>query len=117
MPRSKYTAPVASQLVKTGAGALASLFAMNVAAATRHIWVFDGINASGAPGSLLVGPFPVAAGEVIAVSFEASVARADRYRSSLPEFSTGLFVASSTTASTFTQSVGSDIMGLEVEVG
>lgn len=110
MARTKSTTAVASLLVKTGNGNLRSFYVLNVAAATRYLWIFDGTTAAGAPASLIAGPFPVATGEGLAVDYASST------RSQAPDFSTGCFFASSTTAATFTQSGGADLMGIEAEV-
>lgn len=109
MSRPKYTSAVASQLVKTGSGNLRAFYVMNVSASMRYLWIFDGTTAAGAPGSLIAGPYPIGAGEGLAINYSTSP------KSQLPDFSTGLFFAASTSAATFTQSGTSDLMGLEVE--
>lgn len=113
MARSKYTTAVASQLVKTGGGALYGVYALNAGAATRYVWIFDGTSSA---GTLLSGPFPVASGESVSVQYELGMRDMTPATGPLlPEFTTGLFIASSTTATTFTQSGTNDLMGLEVE--
>jgi len=85
----------------TGKGSLTSLYVVNVAAATRYVWVFDNTASS---GTVLCGPFPVAAGQGLALGWP----EGDDMNNSQPRYATGLRVASSTSASSFAASGAAD---------
>lgn len=78
----------ANALVRTGKGVLNKLYATSKNASTVYMYVFDGTSSS---GSLLLPPVPITANQVVAVE--------DLY--GIP-FTTGLFVAFSSTLATFT---------------
>lgn len=88
-----------TKLLKTGAGILISLVVTNFNASARYIYIFDAVTATGTP---IYPPIPLAAlgssGSVLAITLPFAV-----------PFSTGCFVAASSTGATFTASAGNDI--------
>lgn len=88
-----------TKLLKTGAGLLFSLVVTNFNAAARYIYIFDAVSATGTP---IYPPIPLAAlgavGSVIGVVIPYAV-----------PFSTGCYVATSSTGATFTAASSNDI--------
>lgn len=85
--------------LKSGAGQLFSLTVTNFNAAVRYIYIFDSLTATGTP---IMPPIPLqalgAVGSVVAICLPYGI-----------PFSTGCFVATSSTGATFTASAGNDI--------
>lgn len=82
--------------VYTGKGCVHSISAINGNAAVRYLWVFDNTAAS---GTVLAGPFPIGINGSFTVQFPTGI-----------PFSTGLFVAASTTPKTYTATGGTDCL-------
>lgn len=83
-----------TKAVASGKGMLHTLMIANANAAVRYAYVFDSASAS---GTQIAGPFPVPASGAIQVPLPYGV-----------PFSTGLFVALSSTIATYTASAGTD---------
>lgn len=80
--------------VDTGRGLLWSLVICNLNAATRYFYVFDNTSAA---GTVLAGPFAVAAGDTRGIDCRYGI-----------QYETGLRVAASSTFGTFTDSGAND---------
>lgn len=92
----------------SGKGNLRSLAALSVAAAKRWVYVYDGTDAT---GTLIAGPFPVEAGQPLSITFfdgDQAPPTKDELEHKLGHFSTGVFVGSSTSGTTYTASGAAD---------
>lgn len=87
-----------TKLLKSGAGVLHYIAVANYNAAARYVFLFDNTSATGTP---ILPPIPLAATGAVGSIFVASLP-------ALP-FSTGLFVAASSTGATFTAAGANDI--------
>jgi hypothetical protein len=76
------------QLVATGKGVVHSIYATNSNAAARWLYVFDGTDDT---GDVIAGPFQIPTTDYVSVFLQYG-----------KEFSTGLYVAVSSTQDTFT---------------
>ena len=88
-------------------GQLRSVTVLNLAGGTRYVWIYSGTSSA---GTLIAGPFPVAAGAGVSLSFGDFGGANDVTRSSnsaLGRFTNGCWIASSTSGTTFTAG-GSD---------
>ena len=88
-----------TKLLKSGGGLLHALIVTNFNAAARYIYVFDSLTATGTP---IVPPIPLAAlgtvGSVVGVFIAFSI-----------PFTTGCFIATSSTGAVYTASAANDI--------
>lgn len=94
---SQYNSSAAEEtrLVRTGPGLIFALLITNSNASTRFVYVFDSLTATGTP---IVPPIPIASGAQVTLA----------HPFALP-FTTGLFIASSSTNATYTASATSDL--------
>jgi hypothetical protein len=93
--RYRSPAPEAAALLKTGAGKIWSLYVYNShATLTRYVWIFDALDGSD-PTKAIAGPFPVPAktGQAFGIFREEDLISLS--------FSTGCYIAGSTTDVTF----------------
>lgn len=79
----------------TGTGCLASLYVVNGSASTRYVWVFD---AASATGTILAGPFVLGSEDYLSLDDPHGV-----------PYDVGIYVASSTTLTTYTASTTADL--------
>lgn len=95
---SSYVSQAAEEkkAVASAPGRLFTLDVVNAAVADRYIYVFDSLSAT---GTLLFPPVKASAGGLVSIEYKGTV-----------PFSTGLYVASSTTQATYTASTTSDLM-------
>lgn len=112
-PYVSAAAEASAQVSASGtSGTLRSVSVLNVSAATRYVYVFSGTSSG---GTLIAGPFAVAAGAGVSVDFGD---REDPRRTThkvLGRFTNGCFIASSTSGSSFAAG-GSDFR-MNVEFG
>jgi hypothetical protein len=85
-----------------GKGKLLSCYALNLAASRRYLWLFDAAGVSGAlDANLIAGPFPIAA--------DPGAVNINIGPDEIFAFVSGLYVASSTSGSTYTPSTTADL--------
>ena len=90
--------PEEKRAVSTKASYARSLCITNVSGSTRYVWVFD--NSSAATGTVLCNPVQILAGRTVSIVFEPT----------LLKFSNGMYVAASSTQSTYTATSAADFM-------
>lgn len=78
-----------------GKGCLATMYVVNANASTRYLWVFDSASAA---GTILAGPFVLVSQGYVSLDEEHGI-----------PYETGIYIASSTTLTTYTASTTADL--------
>lgn len=98
-------APESFKQVDADAGSLSWLFVLSVAAADRWLFIFDGTSSA---GTLIGGPFKIPAGSDRVIDFNDELPGGRSHERPDFEYTTGLYLASSSSASPFVAAGGAD---------